>query len=296
MPPPCPALQRLVLGGVLLAAVVTAILAFTAVLAMAPLMRFRPGVVAPALAVLIAVSLGVFYIRVGSDELEYSIIAESLTAEETIFEPVAMDTWSRMNHAEGLNGQTLSLKVQDDLLDRRQELISRCESFLARYPNSGRAPGILWAAAQAQSLQLDATALEMGLVKYSVSHVLAGSEATWQRLLETFRPLRRRRWPSGAWARWPCANARSSTACNCCSARSRASRRWSRPMPARRRPARSPRSSPLPPSPPTATTPRRPSRSQAALAGPVLRRPARTCRRGGPGRLPRSQPVRTGLL
>ncbi|MFA6134254.1 MAG: hypothetical protein WC869_09605 [Phycisphaerae bacterium] len=192
-----PALQRLVLGGVLLAAVVTAILAFTAVLALAPLMRFRPGVVAPALAVLIAVSLGVFYNRVGSDELEYSIIAEGLTAEETIFEPVAMDTWSRMNHAEGLNGQTLSLKVRDDLLDRRRELISRCESFLARYPNSGRAPGILWAAAQAQSLQLDATALEMGLVKYSVSHVLAGSEATWQRLLETYPSS-----PQAALAQW----------------------------------------------------------------------------------------------
>jgi hypothetical protein len=97
-----------------------------------------------------------------------------------------MDAWTRENRTEGLNPQTLRIRIQDDLQRRRQELSARCLRFVERYPGSERAPAALWAAAQAASTQLDGPALQVGLVKCSASHPSQASVALWERLAASY--------------------------------------------------------------------------------------------------------------
>ena len=84
--------------------------------------------------VLTAVSVVAFYARLGPAELEYALLTDPLAAGDAVFEPVTMDAWSRQNRTEGLNPQTLRIRIQDDLQRRRQELAARCLRFVERYP------------------------------------------------------------------------------------------------------------------------------------------------------------------
>ena len=177
-------LQRLLLAVPLLVAAVAAVLASAAVLALASLTGFRPNVVWPVLVLLLAAPAALFYTRIGPDQLDYALIANDLAPGDAIFEPVALEAWRRANQAEGMNPTTLRVRLQDDLQRRQDRLLARCRTFLGKYPGSIRAPGILWVMGQAASLQLDAPALEIGLVKYTAAHPLAGSEAVWRELAD----------------------------------------------------------------------------------------------------------------
>jgi hypothetical protein len=190
-------LQRLVLAAPLVGAVVAAVLAFATVLWLANLTDYRPGVVWPAMVVLLAAPLVTFYTQIGPAELDYSLVAGRLAPGDALFEPVAMETWSRQNHCEGLNRRTLQIRVRDDVRRSQQELIERCDAFLSRHGDSARAPAVLWVSAQARNLHLDASALEVGLVKYSASFPQPSSADTWRRLINDFPSS-----PQGALARW----------------------------------------------------------------------------------------------
>ncbi len=179
-------LQRLVLAAPFVLAVVVAVLASAAVLGIARFTGFKPDVTWPVLLLLLVATLAAFYGRVGADELEYSLITENLAAGDAVFEPLALETWSRQNRTEGLNPQTLHIRIQDDLQRRRQELIDRCLGFVGRYPSSERAAAVLWMAAQATSLQLDSPSLEVGLIKCSASHPLQASAGLWERLVNEY--------------------------------------------------------------------------------------------------------------
>jgi hypothetical protein len=179
-------LQRLVLAAPFVLAVVVAVLASAAVLGLARFTGFRPDVAWPVLLLLLAAAAVAFYARVGGDELEYSLVTENLAAGDAVFEPLSLETWSRQNRTEGLNAQTLRIRIQDDLQRRRQELIDRCLSFVGRYPGSERAAAVLWVAAQAASLQLDGPALDIGLIKCSASHPLGASAGLWERLADSY--------------------------------------------------------------------------------------------------------------
>ena len=179
-------LQRLILAAPFVLAVVVAVVAGAVSLGLARVTGFRPDMVWPVLVVLVAVPVAAFYARVGPAELEYALIIEPLAAGDAVFEPLAMDTWSRQNRTEGLNPQTLQIRIQDDLQLRRQTLIGRCQQFVSRYPGSDRAPAALWVAAQATSLQLDGPALQVGLIKCSASYPEPVSAGLWQRLADEY--------------------------------------------------------------------------------------------------------------
>jgi hypothetical protein len=179
-------LQRMVLAAPLVLAVVVAVVASAVSLGLARATGFRPDVVWPVLVVLVAVAVAAFYARLGPAELEYSLLVDPLAAGDAVFEPVAMDAWMRENRTEGLNPQTLRIRIQDDLQRRRQEMSARCLRFVERFPGSERAPAALWVAAQAASVQLDGPALQVGLVKCSASYPSQASVALWERLAASY--------------------------------------------------------------------------------------------------------------
>ena len=188
-PAPQP-LQRWILSAPVVAAVLLAIVAAAAVLSLARLMRFRPGVLWPVLAVLLAGPMAIFYTKVGADELQYAVIANPLAGADALFESMTLEDWRKDNQAEGLNRYTLKTALAEDLDLRKRRLIQQCQRFLAVHAQSDRAAAVLWIEAQAHSLLLDEAAYEAayeeseeaGLVKYSAMFPLPASRATWQRL------------------------------------------------------------------------------------------------------------------
>jgi hypothetical protein len=167
-------LQRLVLAAPVILAVVVAVLGLATVLGLTRFVGFKPDIAWPVLLLLLAGAVTIFYTQVGTDELEYALITENLAAGDAVFEPQAVETWKRQNHAE---------KVDDKYLQRlRRQVINCCLSFVSRYPTSERAPAVLWVAAQAASLQVDSSALQVGLVKYSAAYPAQASAALWERL------------------------------------------------------------------------------------------------------------------
>ncbi len=190
-------LQRLVLAAPFVLAVVVVVLAAAVALGLARATGFRPDVVWPVLVVLVAVPVGAFYARLGPAELEYALLTEPLAAGDALFEPVALDAWTRQNRTEGLNPQTLRIRIQDDLQRRRQELAARCLRFVQRHPGNEHSPAALWVAAQAASAQLDGPALQVGLIKYSASHPAQASVALWERLARDYATS-----PQAALAHW----------------------------------------------------------------------------------------------
>ena len=175
-------LQRWVLSGPLLIAAVVAALLAAAVLALAKVTRFRPGVIWPALALLLGGSLGIFHTQLGPDELAYALIAERVAGGDVLFQPAKLASWCRQHDAEGLSRQRLKDKLEDNLKLRQRELITSCQGFLEPYGESRRAVEVLWIEAQCRSLQLDVPAFAAGTVRYTASFPLPGSEGVWQRI------------------------------------------------------------------------------------------------------------------
>ncbi|MHC4295344.1 MAG: hypothetical protein ACYSTL_07140, partial [Planctomycetota bacterium] len=190
-------LQRWVLGFPLLIAIVIAVLSAAISLGLGTLMRFRPGVILPVLAILLAGSIGIFYYRIGPGELDYALITEPLAPGDAIFRGVELETWRRRNDAVGLTPQTLRIRLNDDLQRLQHELIERCNRFLDRYGASERTASVLWIKGQAHSLQLDSPALSTGTVRYSASFASGVSASHWERIRANYQG-----YPQAALANW----------------------------------------------------------------------------------------------
>ena len=198
-----------------LIAVVAAVLASAVVLALARLTGFRPGVVWPVLSVMLAAPMAIFYAKVGTDELDCSLITMRLAPGDAILDSVPLDVWIRTNGAEGLDRTRQVIQVKDDLKARKRELSQQCEAFMDKHPTSQRAAGVMFLAAQCHNLQLDEPALhgsvplrhgltpqgegDPGLVKYGTSFQVDSevSRKAWRRLREAFASS-----PQAALADW----------------------------------------------------------------------------------------------
>lgn len=190
-------LQRWILCIPVVVAVLLAIFSAAAVLALAKLTSFRPGVVWPVLAVLLAGPFTIFYTYVGADELEYVFIAKPISGADSLFESIKLDSWQEKNRAEGLNRHTLKNRIQEDMDLRKRLLMQKCERFIERHGDSPRSAAVLWLEAQAQSLALDEAAYHGQLVKYNAAFPSQNSRSTWRRLMEDYRPS-----PHAALAAW----------------------------------------------------------------------------------------------
>jgi len=179
-------LQRWVLAGSMIVAVVVGILSSASCLALAKGTGFKPGVILPFLILLLGSAGAVFHFKVGPDQLAYALIADQIDGGDIIFQPVKLDQWREKHDAEGLNRRTLENRLRDELQRRQRELTERCRMFLDRYGESDRASAVLWIQAQSRSLQLDVPIFDAGVVRYSASFPLPESAHLWERMREDF--------------------------------------------------------------------------------------------------------------
>lgn len=173
-------IQRWMLKAPLLLAVASAMAGFAAVLTLARVTGYRPGVAWPIMLVLAAAPLTLFYAKIGTAELDYQLIANRLAAGDALFEPQSVEAWSRQGGAQGLTESALWNRAQGDLEAKKQDLQYRCREFLRRHRRSDRVPAVCWIAAQCQSLQLDRPAYEQGLIQCTAAFAAPAPETSQQ--------------------------------------------------------------------------------------------------------------------
>jgi hypothetical protein len=178
--------EQLLLKAPLLAAIVTAVLSGVVVLAMARLTHYRSGVVWPVVAALVAGPMLLFFLLVGSDELEYNLMTGGLSPTDTLLEPLSLGQWRQRNGGADLPPKNLLPAVQRDLQSQKVQWMRQCERFMAGHPRSERAAAVLWVRAQMASLRVDAQALAGGQVKYDSSAVSGESAPSWALLAKEY--------------------------------------------------------------------------------------------------------------
>ncbi len=190
---------RLIQHGPFILAVLAATVATGAVLALAQLSRYRPGVVLPVITVLLIGPAVIFFVNVGPDELAYSLIANQVARPDSIFVPQTLESWASKPGRAGLGGVTLRTAVTDDLDCRRTKLIQQCQVFLNHYKRSRRSSSVLWIQAQCASLQLHDRAFnaKTSIVSYTADFPLPESSGLWRRLGNEYSSS-----PHAGLARW----------------------------------------------------------------------------------------------
>ncbi len=203
-------LQRWVKHAPLFIGVVSAILATAATLALVRIYKYSPGVTWPAIVVMLGGCLVIFYVKVGPDELQYALVTRQLSYspgrglgkstdfwDEAFFKEVSLEKWKENHSAEGLNRKTLLSRLEDNLNERKDNLMDKCEEFLRKHPKSDRSAEVLWLEAQCASLQLDHKILENEHVKYVASYPLRESLPYWRKLYQEYKGS-----PHAALASW----------------------------------------------------------------------------------------------
>jgi hypothetical protein len=178
-------------------AAVCALVTLTAIMALSHLTTWRLGLLWPAMSIMLLASLYLFNTRVGTAELQYTLIAGRLAGGCTIFQPSLLDNWRRANKADKLDQAAISKALQRELRGNQDDLIAACDRFLTLHPSHGRAPAVLWIKAQCQSLQLDQLALHTGTINFTDNYPLESSRQAWEELSTNFAAA-----PQAALAQW----------------------------------------------------------------------------------------------
>ncbi len=177
-------LQKWVFYAPFVLAAVSAVIGGAAVLLLTRVTGFRPGVVWPVLAVLLAGPMSVFYLKVGPEDLDYGVLTDGLAPADAVFAPEVLDDWRRRHGVAARSDEEAYDAVCRDMQRRRDRLVERCKGFLKRHPDGRHAPAVMWLQAQCLSLRVDRAALEVGLLKYTASYCLPASALSWLRLKE----------------------------------------------------------------------------------------------------------------
>lgn len=161
-----------------LLAVLGALLLFAVVLIIARLVGYRPGAVAPVLAVMFVAPVMVFHLGVGVDELSYRILEAKYGPQSRLFEPVwpPHRTQARVWALVAASGEDPRFgeelyavwrgdvqELRDRIIRRlwyefqedRAEAIAACEKFIADHPTSRYVPNALFMQARSIDLRLD---------------------------------------------------------------------------------------------------------------------------------------------
>ncbi|MBT3200814.1 MAG: hypothetical protein HN350_12960 [Phycisphaerales bacterium] len=190
-------LQRGVAGAPFLIALISASLVCGLALFITRVCGYRQWIAWPVIVILMSGPMTVFYLGVGSDELEYSLITGKLAPGDSIYRPDSRKHLLENEDFHGLAGDRLFKAVSGGLDAERRDLIEACRQFVERYPKSKRAASVLWTAAQCHSLKISRPALDDGRVMYYASHLSGASTATWLRIIREYRKS-----PQAALAHW----------------------------------------------------------------------------------------------
>ncbi len=174
--------RKLLLAGPWLLAILAACTMLAAIIFIARLVNFRPGAVAPVMAVMFATPAILFHSSVGVDELTYRVLESEYGPRSERFEPVQDATvrilnllhdWTRPGiEREPLRtallavwnarpGDITAIKHRVarplilELLANRQAAYDACQSFIADHPRSRYIPNALFLQARALDTRLD---------------------------------------------------------------------------------------------------------------------------------------------
>lgn len=199
-------------------ALIGACVIMAVVLITARLVNYRPGAIAPLLAILFGVPVVLFETQVGRDELYYRLLeirygpkstahfvdyadatptieriahkrfkavrdSDPNADEATIREQVRLILemqWSRIES---------EIEVQEDqaeesFTEAQTEATSECDEFLTRYPRSRYVPNVLYLKARAMDMRVDrAYFRRTGVLRHYVDFPTAASLPVWQQLM-----------------------------------------------------------------------------------------------------------------
>lgn len=206
--------QTAVLAAPWILAILAACAMSAAILYVAKLVDFRPGAVAPVVAVMFATPVVLFHTRVGVDELSYRVLEHNFGPRSRTFEPV-------QNAEPELRRVAPRLFTEDDLYERYRpfflgllqgdvgplrRLILRqmlseflsdralayeaCNKFIADHPTSRYVPNVLYMQANVLDTRLDERMLQELRRELYDDFPHVQSEAIWSALLKyTDSPL-----------------------------------------------------------------------------------------------------------
>lgn len=170
-------------------------------LGIARLINYRPGGIAPLLAVLFAVPVVLFHTQVGRDELDYRVLEHQVgPGSDSVFVPRALADEARRDATQqwaetsgfSLNAVATALLterragVPERLAHDRAQVRARCEAFLERFQDSRYVPNALYLMGRATDLRIDALLLGDDLVRYHPLEPRAESQSTWNALVENY--------------------------------------------------------------------------------------------------------------
>lgn len=171
-------------------------------LALAKLINFRPGGVAPILAFVFAIPLYLFHTQVGRDELEYRVLEKRIGPHSSEwFAPVdlaavayreATRVWSRtpdVSYDTLSNDLLRRLKFQAllNVENNRMEAVELCDGFMEHFPASRYVPSVLFLKAMVQDLRPSSAGLEREhRLEFRDDLPSRGSRTTWKTIAERF--------------------------------------------------------------------------------------------------------------
>lgn len=186
-------------------AIVAAAVVFAVVLSIAKLVDYRPGAIAPLLAVMLGLPVVLFETRVGRDELYYRLLE---TARDAYFSDIdgsreldraVFEAWYRHPHprpsmeAVRQTEQTRWLfelasdiePVRSAMVRYQMEIADRADWFLTFFPHSRYAPNSLYIKASALDMRADAGEFRRTRwVRFYDGFPSSASHDTWRIILE----------------------------------------------------------------------------------------------------------------
>ncbi|MHC5110872.1 MAG: tetratricopeptide repeat protein [Planctomycetota bacterium] len=184
-------------------AAVSSAFVFAIVLVIAKLVDYRPGAIAPLLAIMFGVPIGLFEYHVGRDELHYRLL-ETLNAyyfmpwDATLdltekverrwtSHPIPRPSWDALYESEQQRWQSEldadPRAEQSVLAKHKAELVRRCDSFLRVFPGSRYALNVLYIKARAMDVRVDPREFrENNWIRFYDGFPSRASEQTWKTL------------------------------------------------------------------------------------------------------------------
>jgi len=174
------------------------------VLGTAYLINYRPGAIAPLLAVLFAIPAILFVTQVGADEMEYRLLEydygpagtrvfadldTKALLQRTVELELLSDVPEESREVEAVTQNKwllLRLAMPTELARQQDEVVERCDDFLARYPASRYVPNCLYLRGRALDMRIDMDLLRRDLrLDFYSDFPSEASRETWKELLRS---------------------------------------------------------------------------------------------------------------
>jgi hypothetical protein len=186
-------------------AIVAATLVFAIVLLIARLVNHRPGTIAPLLAIMFGLPVGLFEFHVGRDELHYRLLERlndchfTEVAAGASLKEAAQRRWYRLPPPRPSWEEVLELEkqkwqfelasdlgpVRSELTQHQAELADRCNWFLQHFPASRYALNALYIKARALDMRVDPVEFrEEKWIRFYDEFPSDASRETWRMILE----------------------------------------------------------------------------------------------------------------